>query len=52
MGNRWTVPGGHIELGETVEETLKREIKEEIGLEIEPMHACRLVARAVGLCMH
>jgi nucleoside triphosphatase len=35
--NRWTVPGGHIELGEKVEEALKREIEEETGLEIEPV---------------
>jgi len=34
--NRWTVPGGHIELGETVEEAFKREIKE-VGLEVEPI---------------
>ena len=35
--NRWTVPGGHIELGEAAEEALKREIEEETGLEIEPI---------------
>lgn len=30
----YVMPGGHIELGERIEEALKREIKEETGLDI------------------
>ncbi|VVB80166.1 ADP-ribose pyrophosphatase [uncultured archaeon] len=33
--NQFAVPGGHVELGETLEESVKREAKEETGLEIE-----------------
>jgi ADP-ribose pyrophosphatase YjhB (NUDIX family) len=31
--NRWTIPKGHIEEGETAKETAKREIGEETGLQ-------------------
>lgn len=31
---KYSIPGGHIEIGETIEQALKREIKEETNLDI------------------
>jgi nucleoside triphosphatase len=36
-GSRYTVPGGHIELGEASEKAVRREVREEVGLEVEPV---------------
>ncbi len=34
-GERYVVPGGHVEMGEKIEEAVKREAKEEVGLDVE-----------------
>ena len=36
LRGRWVVPGGTVELGETLEEALVREIQEETGLLVRP----------------
>jgi nucleoside triphosphatase len=36
-GTKYTVPGGHIELGERSQTAVKREVREEVGLDAEPV---------------
>jgi mutator protein MutT len=43
----WSAPGGAIELGETINEALKREIREECGIEIEVGKVINIVDRIV-----
>jgi len=33
--DKYTLPGGHIEVGETMREAVIREVKEEVGLDVE-----------------
>ena len=36
LKGRWLVPGGTVELGETLEDAIVREVREETGLEVRP----------------
>jgi 8-oxo-dGTP pyrophosphatase MutT (NUDIX family) len=39
----WGIPGGGQELGERIDETVRREVREEVGLDVEPK-------RIIALC--
>lgn len=41
----WSIPGGKVEMFETLEEAIKRETKEETGVDIE-------VIAELGICNH
>ena len=38
VGGKWDIPGGRIDAGATLEDNLKREIKEETGLEVSTIN--------------
>jgi mutator protein MutT len=42
---RWMIPGGTVEVGETLVEALVREMEEETGLRVEPQQVLTVVDR-------
>ena len=45
LRGRWVVPGGTVEVGETLEEALVREIQEETGLIVRPVEVVTVFDR-------
>ena len=44
---KWSLPGGVVELGETVGEALKREMREELSIEVTPKSIVDVVEKIV-----
>jgi 8-oxo-dGTP diphosphatase len=45
LKGEWSIPGGLIEIGETLEDAVAREVREETGLEVEPVELIELLER-------
>jgi ADP-ribose pyrophosphatase YjhB (NUDIX family) len=56
LKGRWVVPGGTVELGETLEEAVAREVLEETGIEVRPRDVLlvfdRILKDEVGVQYH
>src|SRR5262249_51895865 len=44
---RWSIPGGLIHLGETLEDAVIREVEEESGLRVELLGLCGVIDRII-----
>ncbi|HEX5482453.1 MAG TPA: NUDIX hydrolase [Terriglobia bacterium] len=49
LKGEWTLPGGMVELGEKVQSAVRREIREETGLRVEPTRLAAIYERIVRL---
>lgn len=43
----WSLPGGVLEIGETLEQGIIREVREETGLEVEPLKMLEVFERII-----
>lgn len=47
LKGKWSLPGGMLELGESLHEGVVREVEEETGLQVEPLELLELLDRIV-----
>jgi mutator protein MutT len=45
LKGHWSLPGGLLEVGESLTEGVRREVREETGLEVEPLELIELLDR-------
>jgi len=45
LKGEWSIPGGTVELGEELAEAVRRELKEETGLSVEPLEVLAVFDR-------
>lgn len=45
LQGHWSIPGGLVETGETIKEAVIREVREETGLEVEPLQLVEVFER-------
>ncbi len=43
----WSLPGGLVETGETVQDAVRREVREETGLRVEPVELFEIFERII-----
>ena len=47
LKGKWSIPGGLVELGEQLEQAVRRELREETGIDVSPLKVLEVVDRVV-----